>query len=327
MKRWSIVFLLLMAPLAVIFILWLALARPIFTAQGSYQPEKIVDPHVLQQHVETLSVQLFPRSHNHPPKLQAVANYIQQQLQGTGGKIKTQSYEVGGKTYQNVLAEYGPETAHILVVGAHYDTYEELPGADDNASGIAGLLALGKLLGQTKLDTRIVLAAYTLEEPPFFYSNNMGSAVHARSLKKKDQTVDLMICLEMIGFFTEAPDSQDYPNPLLHLYYPPKGNFITIVDQLFSNQARPMKQLFTEITDIPTYSINAPSAIEGVDFSDHRSFWNEGYPAIMVTDTAFYRNKAYHTSEDTADRLDYPKMAQVVYGVYQFLKVVSNQDS
>ena len=326
MKLFSVVGFLVITPLTLLVILWLALARPILSNPGTFQPTVVIDPHELRQHVEQLSTQYLPRSHKFPQQLDRVAKYIQRHLLATGAQISTQTYQVDDKEYRNILAAYGPDTPNILVVGAHYDTYKALPGADDNASGIAGLLGLGQLLSERPLSTRIVLAAYTLEEPPFFYSNKMGSAVHAQSLREKGVAVDLMICLEMIGYFSEKSGSQDFPNPLLHLFYPSTGNFITIVDQLLSNQALPMKQQLTEVIEVPVYSINAPSTIEGVDFSDHLNFWEQGYPAVMVTDTAFYRNKAYHTSQDTADRLDYEKMAQVVYGVYHYLQFLDRRN-
>jgi hypothetical protein len=148
----------------------------------------------------------------------------------------------------------------------------------------------------------------------------MGSAVHAKSLRARGLAIRLMISLEMIGYFSDEPNSQGFPLPLFRLFYPSRGNFILVVDRLFSNSARELKQAMSAASDLPVYSINAPAIIPGVDFSDHLSFWNEGYPAVMVTDTAFYRNPAYHSPLDTPDRLDYARMAQVVGGVFHYLR-------
>lgn len=155
----------------------------------------------------------------------------------------------------------------------------------------------------------------------------MGSAVFAKSLADKHANVELMICLEMIGYFTDEPNSQDYPVSILKWLYPTTGNFIAIVDQLYSSQARRLKNSMNQSITTPVYSINAPAFIPGADFSDHRNFWHQGFPAVMVTDTAFYRNTAYHTMADTIDRLDFDKMAQVTYGVYRYLLELTNKTS
>jgi hypothetical protein len=165
-----------------------------------------------------------------------------------------------------------------------------------------------------------------LEEPPFFRSNNMGSAVYAKSLSESGAEVKLMIALEMIGYFSDEQGSQDYPSPLLGLYYPSAGNFIAIVDQMWSVQAQRMKKSMARATELPVCSINAPGFIPGIDFSDHINFWHNGYPAVMVTDTAFYRNHAYHTNDDRAERLNYKKMAQVAYGVFDYVCKLSNDE-
>jgi hypothetical protein len=134
-----------------------------------------------------------------------------------------------------------------------------------------------------------------------------------------------MISLEMIGYFSDEPGSQEYPLRLLHLFYPDKGNFIAVVDRLFAGNARRMKKIMRANSRIPVCSINAPTSMPGIDLSDHKSFWELGYPAVMITDTAFYRNKAYHTGDDTADRLDYVRMAQVVEGVFAYVKAMGRR--
>jgi Zn-dependent M28 family amino/carboxypeptidase len=272
-----------------------------------------------------LSETMAPRSYRHINNLNSTANYISESLTSSGGRVTEQLFKVHGAEYKNIVAEFGPQGNEIIVIGAHYDVEGENPGADDNASGIAGLLEIARLLGKIQLKSKVILVAFTLEEPPFFGSNNMGSAVYAKSLAEAGVAVKLMIALEMIGYYSEVKGSQNYPVSLLKFYYPSTGNFITVVDQFMSTQAQRMKTSMNQVIDLPVYSINAPSIIPGVDFSDHRNFWRYGCPAVMVTDTAFYRNKAYHTHGDTADRLSYTKMAQVVYGVFDYVVKLSNE--
>ncbi len=313
---------------ALLLCLWLLVARPAvyFAGAQSQRGPNIVDPAMLEKHVRVLSEQMIPRSHAHPQMLSRVAAYIASRLESYGATVSEQVYHVAGHTYKNVIAEFGPADGPLLVVGAHYDAVGSTPGADDNASGIAGLLETGRLLASSDPDRRVVLVAFTLEEMPYFGGRKMGSAVFAQSLVDAGDEVSLMINYEMIGYFTEQPRSQSYPSLLLHLIYPSRGDFIAVVDQVFSRQAAHLKRWMSRATEVPVYSINAPAWLPGVDFSDHRNFWAHDYPAVMVTDTAFYRNRAYHTAEDTADRLDYQRMAQVVYGVYSYIMNHSGPD-
>jgi Zn-dependent M28 family amino/carboxypeptidase len=279
----------------------------------------VVNPSALKQHVEVLCSDFVSRDHRHPGNLFRAAGYIRNHFQQTGAAVYEHSYEVEGQHYKNVMAEYGPESPSVIIVGAHYDAVIGTPGADDNASGVAGILELARLLSNASLSSQVILVAYTLEEPPFFASDLMGSAVHARVLKEEKVDVRLMICFEMIGSFSDAPGSQNFPLPFLDLYYPSTGNFIAIVDQFFSIQAWRMKRWMCQAIDLPVYSINAPKWLPGVDWSDHLNFWDQGYPAVMITDTAFYRNQSYHTADDTPDKLDYVRMAKVVDGVYDYV--------
>ncbi len=305
----------------VLVLLWFVIARPVKLYFNSCPPENQVNPASLKKHVRKLSEDFVPRDHQHPENMLRAAEYIQQSLRPSAVKVALQPFSVAREEeYVNVLAEYGPETKEILVVGAHYDAFFVLPGADDNASGVAGLIELGSLLAQLNLRSRVELIAYALEEPPFFATQDMGSSVHVRSLKARGKTVSLAIVLEMIGFFSNAKGSQSYPAPLLQLYYPDKGNFIAVVDRVFSGKAQEVKSAIKRYTNLPAYSINAPAAVPGIDFSDHRNYWAAGFPAVMVTDTAFYRNPAYHSAHDTYETLNYEKMAQVVYGIFKYIE-------
>jgi Zn-dependent M28 family amino/carboxypeptidase len=254
---------------------------------------------------------------DHIENLDRVAAYIKEELSQTTPHVSEQAYRVQGKTYRNVAAHFGPESEERIIVGAHYDTAGPLPGADDNASGVAGLIELARLLGRQQLPLRVELVAFSLEEPPYFRTTAMGSSVHAESLRNQNVQVRAMISLEMIGCFSDAPDSQHFPIGVLSAFYPSKGNFIGVVGRLGDGLlARKMKSAMRDATPLPVYSINAPRFVPGVDFSDQLNYWNAGYGAVMITDTAFYRNRNYHTAEDTADKLDYKRMAMVVEGVY-----------
>ncbi|HBI9809451.1 TPA: M28 family peptidase, partial [Escherichia coli] len=180
-----------------------------------------------------------------------------------------------------------------------------------------GLLELARLLHQQVPKTGVQLVAYASEEPPFFRSDEMGSAVHAASLERP---VKLMIALEMIGYYDSAPGSQNYPYPAMSWLYPDRGDFIAVVGRIQDiNAVRQVKAALLSSQDLSVYSMNTPGFIPGIDFSDHLNYWQHDIPAIMITDTAFYRNKQYHLPGDTADRLNYQKMAQVVDGVITLL--------
>jgi Zn-dependent M28 family amino/carboxypeptidase len=234
-------------------------------------------------------------------------------------------YVSGARAYRNVIGSFGPERGERIVIGAHYDSFSTYPAADDNASGVAALIELAGLLDETKdLAVRVDLVAYTLEEPPAYRTDAMGSWVHARSLRAEGVAVRAMMSLEMIGYFSDTPGSQAFPHPVLRMFYPTTGNFIAVIGRLGDFRlTRATKAAMRGASDLDVRSMNAPTWIPGVDFSDHRSYWAHGYPAVMITDTAFYRNDRYHTPHDTAETLDYGRMARVVQGVYQAVLALS----
>jgi Zn-dependent M28 family amino/carboxypeptidase len=305
--------------LAVVILLvaaWWTVTQPIVAKPAESHSSMTVSPARLEAHVRTLSETLVPRSFTYPENLDRAAAYIAEQFRGAGGMVSEQPYQVNGRTYRNVIARFGPDTRERIVVGAHYDAAGEFPAADDNASGVAGLLELARLLGSNTPPMQVELVAYSLEEPPFFRTPYMGSAVHATSLKQQGVRVRAMFSLEMIGYFTDAPSSQRFPIGLLRAFYPSEGNFITVVGKLGNGRlVRRVKRAMRGAGPLPVHSINAPRLVPGVDFSDHVNYWDAGYDALMITDTAFYRNPNYHTALDTADTLDYRRMAMVVEGV------------
>jgi len=306
----------LLRVMALILVVVAYVTQPMLGWHGSRDAAD-VDAGRLQRDVETLSMKFAPRNASHPERLDAVADYIREQLVAAGGRVDDQDVPADGRTYRNVIARFGPDGGERLVVGAHYDTAGSTPGADDNASGVAGLLEIARLLGAAPPATCVELVAYTLEEPPHFRTPRMGSAVHASALKAQGVEVRAMIALEMIGYFTDAEGSQGSPAPLLGLLYPSQGNFVAVVGNIGTGLlVRRIKGAMQATTELPVHSLNAPGALPGVDFSDHLNYWKAGYPAVMVTDTAFYRNANYHTVRDTAETLDYGRMAQVVQGVH-----------
>ncbi|MDD5629679.1 MAG: M28 family peptidase [Elusimicrobia bacterium] len=302
---------------------WLLMTQPSLPGGRPATSAPGADAARLEADVRVLSTRLLPRDFEHPAGLDRAAAYIKGRLAEAGGKVSEQVYtftewdrrnrKVERGPYRNVIASFGPDTEELLVVGAHYDAYGSLPGADDNASGVAGLLELARLLGGRPPALRTELVAFTLEEPPQFGGADMGSARYAAALKSRGARLRAMLALEMIGRFSDQPGSQRYPLPLLRLFYPGRGDFAAVVGRGELNRA--VKRAMRSASGLPVVSLAAPASLPGVDYSDHSSFWAQGYPAVMITDTAFYRNPDYHTSQDTADRLDYRRMAQVVDGV------------
>lgn len=227
-----------------------------------------------------------------------------------------------GKTYRNVICRFGNKgNKKSIIVGAHYDVCGKQEGADDNASGITGLLELARLLNdkevKQRLNHEIELVAYSLEEPPYFRSEFMGSYIHAKSLADNNIDVYGMISLEMIGYFKDDKNSQSYPAFFLKWFYGSKGNYITLTKKFFAGKfARQFSSKFKATKAVKTKQFSAPKFIPGIDFSDHLNYWKFGFSALMITDTAFYRNKNYHEPTDTLETLDLKRMAKVIDGVF-----------
>jgi len=273
------------------------------------------DPNRLEAHVRFLATECRPRDWSSPAGLAKAGAYIAEALQESGGRTWQQTFEIRGRAFTNHGATFGPATGPRLIIGAHYDACGDKPAADDNASGVAGILELARRLGSNPPSCRVDLVAYTLEEPPFFRTQDMGSARHAASLVAERAEVRAMISLEMIGRFEDAPNTQHIPFPLSP-FYPDRGNFIAIVGR-FSDigLTRKVKAAMRAASTLPVRSLSGPRWVPGVDFSDHHPYWDRGFPAVMVTDTAFNRNQDYHTEGDTPEKLDYVRMARVIQGV------------
>lgn len=274
----------------------------------------------LRDHVGFLASMDPPRSSLNPGSLEKALDYIERKLAGMGLSPSRQKFVAGGDSFANVLAVVNPQHSRTLVVGAHYDVCGQTPGADDNASAVAGLLELARIVHQHRdsLDYQILFAVYANEEPPYFGTELMGSWVHAKSLRDRSADVRLMICLEMIGFFTEERGSQRYPSFLLKPFYPSRGNFIAVVSDFGSRgYLGPIRNTLKR--RLPCRTLAGPRKLPGLAFSDHRNFWKAGYKAVMITDTAFFRNPNYHQTTDTPETLDYGKMAKVVAGLAEYV--------
>jgi len=272
----------------------------------------------LRQAVTALAQHIGVRTYLDVDKMGEAAGFIADQFQSFGYQVTRQPFAFRGNTYQNIIAELAGATSpgEVLVIGAHYDTVRTTPGADDNASGVAGLLALAKAFAGKRLPTTIQFVAFALEESPVYRSHNMGSHHYAQSLSAARVPVKGMICLEMIGYFNDRPRSQSHPLPFFRLKYPSRGDYIALVGNMRSKSfTQTIAAAFRSAVDLPAITLNAPPIVFGIDFSDHWSFNRFGYNALMVTDTAFYRNPHYHKPTDTPETLDYDRMALVVQGL------------
>lgn len=268
-----------------------------------------------------------PRNYQNIDQLNETAQFIYSYFRQYADTVFYQTYLVNGITYGNVVARFGDTINERLVIGAHYDVCGNQEGADDNASGIIGLLELARMLreqhlrqnfgDEAKQQKNIELVAYTLEEPPFFRTKYMGSFIHAQSLKQSNAKISGMICLEMIGYFNEAKHTQDYPIGFLKLFYGSRGNYITVVNKFSKGKAaRNFTRRMDRFAKLPVKKFNSPKSLTGIDFSDHLNYWKMGFSACMVTDTAFYRNKNYHQKTDEMGTLTISKMALVIDGIF-----------
>jgi hypothetical protein len=265
------------------------------------------------------------RNYKNPDSLEKAASYINEEFRKAGLPAVEQKWIAKGKEYKNIIASYEPGKLKRLIIGAHYDVAGNQKGADDNASGIAGLLEIARLLSENRpvTDYGIDLVAYCLEEPPFFGTESMGSFVHAESLFRKMTPVIGMVCFEMIGCFSDKPDSQDFPPGDLKSCYPGTGNFIMIAGiekyKGFNDRFHILMSMDSKI-DVQVISLPDNNGYAGL--SDHRNYWTFGYKALMINDTCFFRNKNYHKKSDTIDKIDFGKMAEVVNSAFNAITKV-----
>ena len=289
-------------------------------------PDVPVSIERMRQDLKVLTSVNPPRNNKNMGSLNKSADHILSEFKKAGCSVKEQRFIHDGREYRNVVCSYGPEQGERIVVAAHYDVSGNQPGADDNGSGVAGLIELSRLLHVLKPATgrRIDFLACPLEERVYVREllrrRHMGSYTYAKSLADAGVRVRAMISLEMIGYFSDRPGSQRYPLFPLKWFYPDTGNYIAVVGKWGQGDLIiRVKEALAAASKVPVESVAAPPYLPGVDFSDHKSFWEFGYNAVMVTDTAFYRNRNYHKATDTIETIDFPKMAEVVKGVYNVL--------
>jgi Zn-dependent M28 family amino/carboxypeptidase len=269
------------------------------------------------------------RPHNYIayPELVQVAQYLETTLAQTGYPVEVQEYSVADQSFQNLILEIPGRTKpdEIVVVGAHYDSVVGVPGANDNGSGVAAILAIARRMATQGSDRTLRLVAFTNEEPPFFWTDDMGSLVYAKRCKARQDKIVAMLSLETLGYYDDAPGSQTYPIGLLDRIYPIQGNFISFVGNIASAAlVRRVVGTFRAVAQFPSEAAILPNAVAGAGWSDHWSFWQQGYPALMVTDTAPFRYPHYHTLDDTPDKLDYDRFARVVTGLEAVIQTLIN---
>jgi uncharacterized membrane-anchored protein YhcB (DUF1043 family) len=305
--------------------------RPAISAEpegAMIDNEKTVER--LQEHLRELTVTIGERSVYIPKNLERTAEYIETFYRKIGLGVQRQSYQFHNFTVANIIAEisFSDNPVKHFILGAHYDSVAGTVGADDNASAVAVQLetarALAALKGREKLDVAVKFVSFALEEPPVYGTRHMGSRVYAARARKTNEQIDGMICLEMVGYACREPGCQSYPFPLMFFGYPEQGDYIGIVGNFSSRTfTNSLFKAFRQNSNLPVIKLSVPMSgyiLPSVRLSDHAPFWDKGYAAVMITDTAFFRNPHYHLPSDTMDKLDYGFMAELVRSLMMFFR-------
>jgi hypothetical protein len=271
----------------------------------------------LRRDVSALAGEIGERNFQRYDALLAAADYLDDALSTSGYQVNRQRYEINGQPYDNLEVERRGSSRpdEIVLVGAHYDSVVGAPGANDNGTGVAALLALAEAFAERTPGRTLRFVAFVNEEPPFAHTPSMGSVVYATRSRERGERITAMISLETMGYFSDQPGSQRYPS-VLRWVYPDTATFIAFVSDLASRAVvkRAIKS-FRKAASIPSEGGALPANLPGVGWSDHWSFWQADFPAIMVTDTALFRYPAYHTERDTPEQVDYERLARVVAGL------------
>jgi hypothetical protein len=280
----------------------------------------------LRADVERLAGGIGERNGDHEAALEAAAADVERELVEAGYEVRSVLYDVGEHQHRNLEALRTGSTrrSENVIVGAHYDSAEGAPGANDNGSGVAALLALARRFALRQPERTIRFVAFSDEEPPRFQTEQMGSLVYARALARERVDVVAMLSIETIGYYSDADDSQSYPFPL-SVFYPSRGNFIAFVSDTDSRALlHRVIASFRRHARFPSEGGALPSSLPGVGWSDHWSFWQTGVPAVMITDTAPFRYPHYHTAQDTPDKIDYARTARVVSALARVIADLSS---
>jgi hypothetical protein len=306
-------------------LLWYMIAVPGRSWSGELPPLGDEDRRLrdrLRAHVQAVA----SKEHNvwWPQELERAARYIADELGGFGYDVRREEFRGGAVTVRNLVAEArgGARADEIVVVGAHYDSVVGAPGANDNGSGVAAMLELARAARDWRPERSWRFVAFVNEEPPFFRTEAMGSSVHARGARSRGERIVAMYSIETIGYYSDAPASQAYPFPF-RWFYPDRGDFLAFVSNLGSRTLlHKTIGAFRDHARFPSEGAAAPTWVPGVDWSDQWSFWREGYPAVMITDTAPFRYPHYHTPLDTPDKVDYERLARVVRGLERMFRAL-----
>jgi Zn-dependent M28 family amino/carboxypeptidase len=289
-------------------------AVPLSPAEAALREE-------LRADVQKLAGEIGERNMEHYSQLNAAVDFIEDSFSRAGLRPRRDTYEIREQACHNIETEIRGVLPEIIVIGAHYDSVFGSPGANDNGSGVAAVLALARRFASANPKHTLRFVAFVNEEPPYFLSGEMGSLVYARRCKQRGDKISAMISLETIGYYSDAPGSQTYPSPGLGIFYPQVGNFIGFVSNVHSRTLlRRVVGLFRKHGKIPSEGASLPAFIPGVSWSDQWSFWQQDYPAIMVTDTAPFRYPFYHSSSDTPDKLNYDRFTLVVSGMEKVIQ-------
>ncbi|MDQ2659363.1 MAG: M28 family peptidase [Verrucomicrobiota bacterium] len=288
-------------------------------------PDEVILRDELAADVQKLAGDIGERNAQHYPGLLAAADFIERSLAEAGLQPRRDGFELRGKRFENIEVEIGGTGEEIIVIGAHYDSVFGSPGANDNGSGVAALLALARRFAGPAHARRLRFVAFTNEEPAYFQTEEMGSLVYAKRCRARGDRIAGMISLETIGYFSNEAGSQKYPVPGLQMIYPGSGNFIGFIGNLRSSALlRKALGSFRAVATIPSEGAALPAKVPGVGWSDQWAFWQCGYPALMLTDTAPFRYPYYHTASDTPDKIDYASMARVVRGMERVIARLAN---
>lgn len=308
---------------------WIMIRMPGKTFRGplpASTPEQAALRDELRRHVGKLAGEIGERNVFQAKKLAAAADYIETALAEAGQKVSRQSFKASGELCHNLESEIPGSTRRdeIILVGAHYDSVWGSPGADDNASGVAALLALVKAPALQKPARTLRFVAFVNEEPPFFQTEQMGSLVCARRCRERGENVVVMLSLESLGYYATMEGSQKYPFPM-GLVYPSRGDFVAFVGRnADAKWVRQCVKLFRQNAQFPSEGGALPGWLPGIGWSDHWAFWQAGYPALMVTDTATFRSPHYHGEDDTPEKLDYDRFARAVAGTAKVIESLIN---
>jgi Zn-dependent M28 family amino/carboxypeptidase len=282
--------------------------------------QEIITRNRMRAHVEMLAGEIGERNVQRWDTLNKAAEYIQSVWENQHLKVHRQEFTVLTKPVCNLEVEIKGQTDELIIVGAHYDSVTGSPGANDNGTGIAAILEMAQMLKQSTPAKTIRFVAFVNEEPPYFQTANMGSYHYSRRCKDRGERISAMMSVETIGYYSSEPGSQQYPHPL-NLFYPSQGNFIGFVSNMDSvDLLQRCIASFRSHTQFASEGIAGPEHLQGIDWSDQWAFWKDGYPAIMVTDTAVYRYPEYHTQFDQPDRVHYDACARVTAGLSRVVR-------